>query len=505
MLHTALAGVTREMKVCLYNPIPEKAFAPLNLAYLAGYLESAYPGRYTIKIIDSCFSKDPIQEIIEFNPAVVGFTTLSSSINKIYKQCRQVKAGLPQTLIVCGGIHATIRPEEVLANGFDVAVMGEGERTFAELVRTREVFGKPLSWKQLVGIMGTACVDDTGQVRRAPPRDLIMDMDSLPHPAREMLNWRGYANRFSVARGMNTDRVFTLHGSRGCPFHCIFCGVNFSFDGTVRRNSPRYIADEMSELVERFGARWIYFTDDTVFVDKKHMTVLCQEIIKRGIHQRVKWEVQIRSNLICERDQELLCLMRRAGCRQVDIGFESANQRMLTIIKGPGITVRHHQRAIDLLNAADIGVLGTFILAAPTETYEEMMDTVRFIQRNYHKLACFQTGALVPFPGTPAYEMIVKDGIIADDYVRLLDEDPGAGTGSIICSRNVTRQQVDEALGLLTSMAIKKSSTWNKMRWFWHNLRHNPDVVVDGIKVGLRSLLRGKTSNEYGLQKRIGM
>lgn len=482
------------LRVCLYHPWPGKTWAPLNLAYIAAYLQSAFPGRHEIRIIDAAFSKDPIREIVDFAPDVVGFTTLSATINKVYGDCRQVKAALPHAMLVCGGVHATIRAEEVLDNGFDVAVIGEGERTFADLVHARDALGRRLSWEDCMRIAGTACRRDDGQVMRAPPRDLIMDLDSLPHPARDLLDWHGYASRFSIVRGQNSDHVFTLHGSRGCPFRCIFCGVNHSFQGTVRRHSPRYIVDEMTELVDRFGARFIFFTDDIFLVDKKHMETLCRAIIERGIHKRVKWEVQIRSNLIREKDQDLLHLMREAGCRQVDIGFESANQRVLTLIKGPGITVEDHQRAIDMLNVADIGVLGTFIIATPTETYNEMMDTVHFIQRNYRKLSSFHASTMTPYPGSPVYEMIVKDGIIADDYVHLLEEDSRVGVRScgIICSRNVTRQQVEEVERLICSLSIGKISTWDKIRWLRHNIWHNPDVVMDGIRVGLYSLLRNR-------------
>jgi len=137
----------------------------------------------------------------------------------------------------------------------------------------------------------------------------------------------------------------------------------------------------MKSLVRDYGAKWIFFTDDTFFVDKQHTEALCRLIIDSHLHEKVKWDAQIRSSLIREKDLDLLKLMRKANCRQIDIGFETFNQRMLTYIKGAGIRTEDHHRAIDVINRAGLHVYGTFIFGTPTETQEEMMETVRNIEK----------------------------------------------------------------------------------------------------------------------------
>ena len=203
-----------------------------------------------------------------------------------------------------------------------------------------------------------------------------------------------------MIRGIDTSGVYTIAASRGCPFKCIFCCVNFSTKGKVRFHSPEYVIEEMEELVSKYNAKWLFFTDDTFLVDKDRFRQLFEAIIRRGLNRKVKWEAQVRSNVISEKDLPLLRLMKDAGCDQIDYGFESGNQRVLTLIKGKGITIQDHQRAIDLTVEAGIKVMGTFILATPTETYEEMIDTKAFILRNYRKLHAFQVGCLIPYPGT---------------------------------------------------------------------------------------------------------
>jgi len=481
-----------EKKICLFNPIQCVSYPPLNLTFLASYLLKYGKHQYNIKLVDINFSSNSIDEIIKFSPDIIGFTSLSPYMLDIYDLCKKLKDKRKDILAICGGVHATINPAEVLENGFDVAVVGEGEKTFQELVDVYIEKSENFNCEIFNSIDGLAFRNNKGEFIKTRERDLIVDLDLIPHPARFLLNNSAYHKRYYITRGMSTYGIHTLHGSRGCPFQCIFCCVNFTVQSKVRLHSPEYIADEVDILVQKHKAKWIFFTDDTFFIDKYHTEKLCKLLIKKGLHKKVKWEVQIRSNLIKENDFKLLELMKEAGCSQIDFGFESANQRVLTLIKGGGITVQDHKRAIDLTKKAGLGVMGTFILATPSETHQEMMDTVKFIKNNFDNIDRFQVGCMIPYPGTRVYEMAVKSGIIKDDYLKLLKEERKykKEQGAVVFSDTISEKDVLGIRMELDNLSMKKIGILDKLQWLLYNTFHNPKIAINGFKWTIERLFK---------------
>lgn len=471
------------LRICLFNPIAVPTYPPLNLTYLPSYLRKYGNYSYKIKLVDINFTDDPIKEIIDFEPHILGFTTLSFDIIEKYEMSRKIRHLNKHILQVCGGVHATINPSEILEmSSVDIVVIGEGEITFKELVDHYIENGKKIDTNYLSMIDGIAYMVD-GHVKVNRPRKLIADLDSIPPPDRELLD-KHYFKRYYVIRGMNTYGVYTLHGSRGCPYRCIFCCANSTFKGRVRFHSPEYIVDEVDILVAKYKAKWIYFTDDTFFINKEYTEKLCNLLIDKGLNKKINWEVQIRSNLIREQDFNSLKLMRKAGCRQIDIGFESGNQRMLTFIKGPGITIDDHIRAINIINKAGINIMGTFILGTPSETFEEMMDTRQFIKDNYKNIHRFQVGCMIPYPGTKVYELAVKRGIIEDNYLELLRREKNTKSehGAVVYCDTIAKEDVLRVRMELDNLSLKKVSIFEKAKWLLYNAIHNPKIAINGYR-----------------------
>lgn len=477
-------------RIALINPGRNASFQPLNLAFIASYCEQALKGSVSIAIFDNAVNSQATIDAAAWKPHVVGFTCLSSDLLLVESTIRDMRSKLPASLFVCGGIHATIAPEDVLEAGADIAVIGEGEITFTEVVKCwRATLGNLAepAWNLVDGL----CFKANDGVRRTAVRAPISCIDNLPHPARHLLDNEAYAKRFFIQRGMRTNRVFTLHGSRGCPFRCYFCCVNFTVTGKVRLHSPAYIVDEMEYLANTLHARCIFFTDDTFLIQKDHTESLCREIMRRGLHTRVKWEAQLRSSLVHDSDVGLLRLMRSAGCYQVDIGFETGNQRMLELIKGKGISIDDHRRALRLAHDAGLEVLGTFIVANPTETYAEMMDTISFIQ-TYLRNGCltrFQYGIVVPFPGTKLYEMAAADGVVPDRYRDLLVCREGSGFGSVLCTRRSSSEEVADVVRRLESLS-KSTLKWeDRILWAIRNSAHDPRLVAGACWNVIKNLI----------------
>ncbi|MCP3953342.1 MAG: radical SAM protein, partial [Desulfobacterales bacterium] len=336
------------MRICLFNPVDIPSYPPLNLTYLSAYLKQYGACEVVVRLVDMNCTSTPLDDILAWQPDIVGFTSFSPKALDIYALAKELKQRSSDLVLVCGGVHATILPEEVIERGrFDVAVIGEGECTFTELVNGFAAAGKKLDAEFLATVRGIAFRSPEG-IHRTPPRELIIELDTIPHPDRGLLDNDFYSQRFFIQRGMNSSRVSTIAASRGCPYHCIYCCVNFTARNRLRFHSAAYVADEMEQVVAQYGIKWLFFTDDTFLVDKHRTRRLCEEILHRGLAGRVKWEVQVRSNLATWKDLELLKLMRAAGCAQIDYGFETGSQRVLTQIKGPGITLADHTRAIEV-------------------------------------------------------------------------------------------------------------------------------------------------------------
>jgi radical SAM superfamily enzyme YgiQ (UPF0313 family) len=367
--------------------------------------------------------------------------------------------------------------------GFDVAVIGEGEQTFTDLLNGFAAAGKQLDPNFLATVRGVAYLA-SDRVQINPPRELIANLDAIPHPDRDLLDNDFYSTRFFVQRGMNTSRVSTIAASRGCPFHCIYCCVNFTTRNRLRFHSAEYVVDEMEAVANRYGVKWLFFTDDTFLVDKQWTRRLCERIIDRDIAGRVKWEVQVRSNLAKRKDLSLLKLMKQAGCEQIDYGFETGNQRVLTQIKGPGISIADHVEAIEVTHAAGIHIMGTFILGMPGETYQEMLDTRQFIRDHRHKLHRFQTFCMTPYPGTKLYDLCVAEGLVAPEYCEEIEKERASGCEhmSRVYTESVPAEKVMDLKNELDRLSISLVGHREKIRWLLFNLRHKPQAALEGIR-----------------------
>lgn len=472
------------LRICLFNPIQVTTYPPLNLTYLSAYLKKYGKYRYEIKLIDINCSVDPVDEIMSFNPEILGITSLSSHIVEIYDISNRIRMLNKDILQVFGGAHATIDPIEPLRRAsFDISVIGEGEVTFHELVDKYIENGKMINKAFLSTIQGIAFKSgDSTEIN--PPRPLISDIDTIPYPDRGLLNNNFYNKRYYIFRGMNTCGVATIAASRGCPFNCIFCCVNFTARSKVRFHSAEYVVGEIDKLVSRYKAKWLFFTDDTFLIDKDRTRELCELIIRNRLNKKIKWEVQIRSSLVRDKDLSLLRLMREAGCEQIDYGFESGNQRVLTLIKGGGIRLEDHQRAIDITNKAGIKVMGTFILATPTESFEEMLDTRKFILKNYRKIYRFQVGCMIPYPGTQVYDLCVKKKLMSNDYYEELKKEKEGNIehGMRVFSDTMPTSRVVELRKELDILALRKVGLDEKTRWLFYNMINNPKTAIGGIK-----------------------
>ncbi|MFA6410992.1 MAG: radical SAM protein [Candidatus Buchananbacteria bacterium] len=344
---------------------------------------------------------DIIAKVIELKPKVIAFTASTIEINDVVEMNRQIRQQTGEISII-GGPHVTAVPKEVLQNGFDVAVMGEGEQTALELVQELQKLNPDFSQ-----IKGIAYKNSDGQVVVNPPRELI-DIAELSLPAYDKVYMEKYLRVCDeVLRGVPV-RAAIVMASRGCPYTCTFCACNKVFGRKVRYRSFENIKKEIDLLKNEYNAEAIWFADDTMTVSYDHVEKIC-ELMRQ---EKMFWGAQSRVDLT---DEKIVSLMKKSGCLQLDFGVESGNQRVLDEIINKRINLDQVQKAFALCRKYGIRTHAAFMIGLPTESRQEMIDTFEFAQKI--KPSWYAFGIFTPLPGTFLYDHYYQPGeITLADY-----------------------------------------------------------------------------------------
>jgi len=292
----------------------------------------------------------------------------------------------------------------------DICVRDEGEITFLELVKALE---KKQSLKDIKGLT----YRDNGKIKRNETRPLIKDLDSLPFPDRKALKIE-YTGSFGGLE-FAPEGFTSMISSRGCPYNCTFCygkrAVGF------RTRSVENIMKEILFL-ESEGYKYLNFVDDNFTLSKKRVIKLCRLMRRHKVD--LDWICEGRVNQVSD---EMLREMKRANCRIMFYGVESANQRILEYYK-KNITPDQSVLAVKKTRKAKIPfILGSFIVGAPGETLTEIINTLKFAQKLDIDFPVFNL--LGTMPGTDIWdEMVEKNILNIDKYweegVHISDIDP---------------------------------------------------------------------------------
>lgn len=309
--------------------------------------------------------------------------------------------------VIMVGPHASALPEETLlaARGaVDVVCIGEYDYTVKDVI---------LAGNDLAGVQGI-CYLDGGGPNRTDPRPLIRDLDSLPFPAWQHLDLMKYFD------GGKLYPYIDVFSGRGCPHSCLFCLWPQVMHGRrIRLRSPENVIDEMERdiaicpQVARTGE--FFFEDDTFTAVKSNAIAICEELLRRNL--KVTFSVNARTDTA---DDELFRMLRRAGCRELLVGFESGNQGMLDRMKKRE-TVEDARRFMELAGKNRIDVHGCFVFGLPGETMETIEETIRFaLSLGLHTV---QFSGAVPFPGTEYFEHCRREGLLrTEQWDRWLDD-----------------------------------------------------------------------------------
>lgn len=371
----------------LFRTETENAY-PLGLAHIASILRAA---GFEVTMLDpenqrmdtEAFKKKIEQE----KPDIFGIASATMNFEKAIELTKIARDVGAKTIL--GGIHATAAYEDVIKNNneFDYVVFGEAEETIVELCQfIRD--GKP----SLQTILGLA-YKEKGIPKINPKRPFLDDLDKLPPPKWDLLDLGVYTIPDFIYQG---KRGITIVTARGCPAKCIFCSVPLMNGYKFRHFSAKRIVDDMITLVRKHNIEFIAFRDDTFTVSRQRVVDICNLLLERNI--KVRWYCLARVSTV---DQELLFLMKKAGCERMAYGVESGDQKILNILK-KGININQIRNAYKWTHNAGIKSVGSFIFGNPGETQETMDKTVNLAMELDPDIAHFFV--MAPLPGTELYE-----------------------------------------------------------------------------------------------------
>lgn len=375
---------------------------PVGLATIAAVFEKL---GYRVTLIDgdaeNLTFREALDRVCSLKPDYVGTTTMTATMDFIQRFFVELKARLPETVVMTGGPHVSALPARTIDDcaAIDYVICGEGEETLAQLMPMLESGGDPSG---VAGIAFRRNGRTIATARRHPPRDLSIS----PMPAYHLMRfdlYRSYAWNNWVSGYRQPHAV--MFSGRGCLGECNFCGAQAVFGHGIRYFPIERIRQELDLLVNRFEVRVLYFEDDTFTANRKVVNEICDYIIERGYNSRLEIMVSARCDTV---NIDTMRKMRQAGIRWICFGVESGNQAILDRMHKK-IRVEQVSQAFDLAHEAGLYVAGNYMIGHLGETWDTAMDTIRLACSIPHEYASFAIA--IPLPGTELYDYALANGI----------------------------------------------------------------------------------------------
>lgn len=369
------------MRILLVSPrYRTHIVAPhLGLGYLASALRR---DGHDVGILDG------LREEVRYDPGrwdLVGLTAMTTYFPEMVAEVRRAKAaGLPT---IIGGPHVIADPLGSLRqSGADWACAGEGELLMQALAAGRDA-------RTIEGL----CRWEDGKPVANPPAPFHNAIDDFGGPAWSLIDPRSYppAPHGMIARRFPLAPIIT---SRGCPYACTYCSAPITAGKKMRYRDPEAVVEEMTLLARDYGVREIQIEDDNFTIRREHVVEICERLVRRRLP--LVWSLP-NGVRIDRLDPELLRLMKRAGCYLMALGIESANQRILDMVKKK-LDVELVRRVVGWVTDTGIEAWGFFMIGFPTETREEIERTIDFgLSLPLHQVQFTKT---TPLPGTEIYD-----------------------------------------------------------------------------------------------------
>ncbi len=367
-----------------FNP---NYYYPLSLHYLKAYAIKELTDGITIAIQNYNIEEAPnhiIYDLLKDSPDVIGFSCYIWNIQKILGIAHLLKRLNPAVKIVLGGPQVTATADIILTENewVDVIVRGEGEQTFAELLKY--YLNNDLRIEEIQGISYRA----NGKIQSNQSRPLIINLDDIPSPFNEGID--------------NKSHEILIETQRGCPFECAFCSYHKNFK-SVRRFSLERVKSDLNHLISS-GVERLYLADPTFNLDQKRAKQILKYI--GSINKNAVINTELRAEFL---DRETVDLLEKAGVTFLEIGLQSTNPTTLKKI-GRETDLNKFENGIKLLQKSRIQYVIQLIIGLPGDdlnSFKNSMDYVLNLAPD--KLQVFELQLL---PGSALHDNADEHGML---------------------------------------------------------------------------------------------
>lgn len=380
---------TTRRYMCSY-PSPESLMPPLELMSCAGLVRTIKG--IEVKLLDCIAEKKTLNEtkkvIKAYDPEYIVSLSGFECVEQDIDLARSIKDTFPEICYIWLGHYATIFAEETLTHSkADFVILGEPELNLFNLIKVLKN-DKDVSNLNGIAYFKNGKFIKQGEVTR------IKNPNELPIPAYDLVN--DITNYYEPLLPKPYAVIQTM---RGCPYSCNYCIK--SYGKNLTQLSTDRIIEEIHYLKQFHGVRSIRFTDDTFTVNKQRVIEICTRIIAERLN--INWVCLSRADTL---DEEMVMIMKKAGCKRIYFGLESGSQRFLDII-GKGIQVEKALDTLLLCKKAKIETAGFFMSGHPEETAEDNKLTIKFAIKSKLNFICIN--AIQAYPGTLFYEQVKEN------------------------------------------------------------------------------------------------
>lgn len=374
------------MKIGLIFPNKDRRYKTihLGLGYLAAYSRKIHDDLEFTLLDTRVATSTETNQFFSTKFDLIGITVFSPVYYEVISILNRIRNSGHKIPVCLGGPYVTTIREDIFKKTpTEFAIYGEGEITFAELISFLK------GQKNIGEINGLIFRDENGNVQVNPERPKINDLNSIPRPAYDIFPMDRYP----------LHRIIT---SRGCPYACVWCNSSSIWDHSYRTADLENVVDEIEYLITNYGKKIFVFSDNTFNSSVKRVDEFCDLLLERKLD--ILWAISLRADIMTK---ELAFKMKKAGCYNVSIGIESANNEILEKL-GKRTTIEAMTIGIKMLQEAGIEIMSQFVIGSPGETLENVKESIAYAKKS----GCDYTNfySVLPFRGAPQWNYVKENG-----------------------------------------------------------------------------------------------
>jgi len=393
----------------------------LGLGYLSSVLKEKGHDCSLIHIKNESELKNIGERAKKYNPDLIAYTAFTHQFHLIRKASKEIKKILKKPSI-CGGVHATVDPEEVIKEpGIDIVCIGEGEGPILELV-------EKIKNKKSINKIRSLWIKSGKKIIKNPVAPLNQDLDSIPFPDRELFEFEKLSD-FKLG-------VLNVIATRGCPFQCTYC-INHQLQKIyagkgkyVRFRNVDEVIKEVKEVYKKYPSlKYVELLDDTFCIDKNWVKEFTNKYEKEI---NLPFRANTHLSLL---DEDKIKWLKRAGCERVAVGIESGNPKIRSKILNRHMGNKEIIEKIKMCKKVGLEVTTYNMVGLPFETIKNVLETVKLNadsgSTEMH-VSIFQ-----PYPNTELYNICKKNNLIKNKDVKTFF------SGTVVRQKSISETEVN--------------------------------------------------------------